>query len=72
MIWPLSLAALGLACDGAFVVWIRHCHKRDAALADAREARIRQHVTDALIEHAVDLRKIRADFELTSWRLGRD
>lgn len=70
MIWPLSLAALGLACDGAFVVWIRHCHKRDAALADAREERIRQHVTDALGEHVGDLRNLRADLEVTSWNLA--
>jgi hypothetical protein len=70
VIWPLSLAALSLVCDFAFVVWIRHCHKRDAALADAREERVRQHVTDSLAEHAEDLRNIRADLESTSWKLA--
>ena len=70
MIWPLSLAALSLVLDAAFVVWIRHCHKRDAALADAREERIRQHVTDALMRHTEDLRRLRTDLEATSWKLA--
>ena len=66
----LALAAFSLVADLCFVIWIRHCHKRDAALADAREARIREHVTAALREHADDLRNIRADLESTSWKLA--
>jgi hypothetical protein len=66
----LALAAFSLVADLCFVIWIRHCHKRDAALADAREERIRQHVTDALGEHVGDLRNLRADLEVTSWNLA--